>query len=58
VELALSRGSRDNVTVVAVQIDGEEPDATAGEDELVDADSEDTLPGFTVSRRAGAPRIK
>ena len=58
VELALSRGSRDNVTVVAVQIDGEEPDATAGEDELVDADSEDTLPGFTVGRRAGTPRIK
>lgn len=57
VELALSRGSRDNVTVVAVQIDGEAPDATAGADELVDADSEDTLPGFTVARRAGAPRI-
>ena len=58
VELALSRGSRDNVTVVAVQIDGEAPDAAAGEVELFDADSEDTLPGFTVGRRAGTPRIK
>jgi len=58
VELALSRGSRDNVTVVAVQIDGEAPDAAAGEVELFDADSEDTLPGFTVGRRAGTPRSK
>lgn len=58
VKLALSRGSRDNVSVVAVQIDGEAPDVTAGEDELFDADSEDTLPGFTLRRRTGAPRIK
>jgi serine/threonine-protein phosphatase Stp1 len=58
VELALSRGSRDNVTVVAVHIAGEEPNAAAGEDDLFDADSDDTLPGFTAGRRGGAPRSK
>lgn len=57
VELALSRGSRDNVTVVAVQIAGERPDATPDQDEPFDADSDDTLPGFITGRRGGAPRI-
>ena len=48
VELALSRGSRDNVTVVAVRIDG------AVDEQAFDADSEDTLPGFTTGRGGGS----
>jgi len=43
VELALSRGSRDNVTVVAVHVEADGDDA--GDE------SEDTLPGFTAGAR-------
>ena len=58
VELALSRGSRDNVTVVAVQITGEQTDTAVDQDERFDADSEDTLPGFTAGRGGGRPRLE
>lgn len=57
VELALSRGSRDNVTVVAIRIDGVSAPADAGAQDPFDADSEDTLPGFTAGRGGDGPRI-
>ena len=56
VELALSRGSRDNVTVVAVTVQNDDGPATQWPrptPEIDAADSEDTLPGFT----AGTNRV-
>jgi len=51
VELALSRGSRDNVTVIVVDVQG---DAHASEPPAAQAaDTEETVPGFTTRR--GAP---
>ena len=55
VELALARGSRDNVTVVAVAVQDNDghplwPDSESGP---YSADSEETLPGFTT----GAKRV-
>ena len=51
VELALSRGSRDNVTVVTVEIGGPDPDPDTDPDREVGPDddsegSEDTVPGL------------
>jgi serine/threonine protein phosphatase PrpC len=51
VELALSRGSRDTVTVVAVHVNDDGSGAEFGAGGPNDADSEDTVPGFT----AGGP---
>ena len=48
VELALSRGSRDNVTVIVVDIHGDGADGWPGDD----ADGEDTIPGFTAGVEA------
>lgn len=49
VELALARGSRDNVTVVAVDIHGDVDDAWVEEAPAASgADGEDTVPGFTA----------
>jgi len=55
VELALSRGSRDNVTVVAVAVhnNGDEPNGSDEVSDIEPADSEETVPGFT----AGANRL-
>ena len=50
VELALSRGSRDNVTVVAVEVHG--ADGPLPPD---DEDSEDTVPGFTTGSPTSSP---
>lgn len=54
VELALSRGSRDNVTVVAIAVQDDSGTTTWPEPApaIDPADSEDTVPGFT----AGATR--
>jgi protein phosphatase len=46
VDLALSRGSRDNVTVISVEIDGDAAGASLGIDHHYDIDSEDTIPRF------------
>ncbi len=50
VELALERGSRDNVTVIGVEISGFlEADLDASEDTIqVPADKDETVPGFTT----------
>jgi len=50
VELALARGSRDNVTVVTVGVSTDKP-ATPGDLQHDHPDSEDTLPGFTTGSR-------
>ena len=51
VELALSRGSRDNVTVVAVQVrDDGSADAGTPDGMVHIADSEETVPGFTAGK--------
>jgi serine/threonine-protein phosphatase Stp1 len=55
VELALARGSRDNVTVVAVTVQGTDAEVTEMGESLdpQQTDSEETVPGFTV----GANRV-
>ena len=55
VELALARGSRDNVTVVAVTVHGNDVDVTEMGEPMdpQQTDSEETVPGFTV----GANRV-
>jgi serine/threonine protein phosphatase PrpC len=52
VELALSRGSRDNVTVVVVDIEHGDASLAASAPQE-DADGEDTVPGFTTGLGAG-----
>jgi serine/threonine protein phosphatase PrpC len=47
VDLALSRGSRDNVTVISVEIDGDAAGTNFGIDRHYDIDSEETIPRFT-----------
>lgn len=47
VELALSRGSRDNVTVVVVQVGASRSGVAAGPP---DADGEETVPGLSAGR--------
>lgn len=55
VESALLRGSRDNVTVVTVSVSADTP-SPPDDLEHGDADSEDTVPGFsTGSRDDGTP---
>ncbi len=48
VELALSRGSRDNVTVIVVDVHGD--GHGTGDVPEQPSDSEDTVPGFTTGR--------
>ena len=53
VELALSRGSRDNVTVIVVDVHGD--GRGSGDVPVQPSDSEDTVPGFTTGRGPGSP---
>jgi len=47
VDLALSRGSRDNVTVISVEIEDDAAGASPGIDRRYDVESEETIPRFT-----------
>ncbi len=48
VELALLRGSRDNVTVIGVEIAGQADNYDSEDTVQMPADKDETVPGFTT----------